>query len=67
LRKKGTKMKRKKEGGNAKKKKGGQRERASPYCKGGQIFLDLLRECPFPNYIPTIINKLKHVKMSTQV
>ena len=60
-------MKRKKEGGNAKKKKGGQRERASPYCKGGQNFLDLLRECPFPNYIPTIINKLKHVKMSTQV
>ena len=62
MRKKGTKMKRKKEGGNAKKKKG-----ASPYCKGGQNFLDLLRECPFPNYIPTIINKLKHVKMSTQV
>jgi hypothetical protein len=51
-----------------KKKKGErERERASPYCKGGQNFLDLLRECPFPNYIPTIINKLKHVKMSTQV
>jgi len=44
-----------------------ERERSSPYCKGGQNFLDLLRECPFPNYIPTIINKLKHVKMSTQV
>jgi len=50
-----------------KKKKKKKRERASPYCKGGQNFLDLLRECPFPNYIPTIINKLKHVKMSTQV
>jgi hypothetical protein len=49
------------------KKKRRERERERERERGGQNFLDLLRECPFPNYIPTIINKLKHVKMSTQV